>query len=382
MSRQVKIYLKKTKMSHQETEERIKRVLSRMEELQKSQKRSFDELSEHQSKIFQDILEKLALHFSSEETIKKFCEWSPDEVPRALETWQKTKSETLKYISERTQQFVQDWEDEKQEFARAQVSLIQYCYEKYDVMEDEIREVEEEAFVLDKEAGTDLPQQEDEENVKPTKLRGKLQKGAAPVWLRQGLASVVVGSPLSMLGSKLKKKLHYKTKLERYIEDPCAYMSKRSRKCLKVIATQDRLLSFINEQLEDAVFFLRQIKKKIPKLREGDEQMYQQLLQDKRSNAEIQKIYEPLNMQLESLKRDLTVYNLREIRMSDFTSEELKFEGGNFDSILGRGSFSTVFRGVLYRKGTPEIKVAIKMYGDPLTANNVWHFVDEERALR
>lgn len=353
-----------------------------MEELQKSQKRSFDELSEHQSKIFQDILEKLALHFSSEETIKKFCEWSPDEVPRALETWQKTKSETLKYISERTQQFVQDWEDEEHEFATAQVSLIQYCYEKYDVMEDEIRKVEEEAFVLDKEAGTDLPQQEDQENVKPTKLRGKLQKGAAPVWLRQGLASVVVGSPLSMLGSKLKKKLHYKTKLERYIEDPCAYMSKRSRKCLKVIATQDRLLSFINEQLEDAVFFLRQIKKKIPKLREGDEQMYQQLLQDKRSNAEIQKIYEPLNMQLESLKRDLTVYNLREIRMSDFTSEELKFEGGNFDSILGRGSFSTVFRGVLYRKGTPEIKVAIKMYGDPLTANNVWHFVDEERALR
>ena len=41
-----------------------------------------------------------------------------------------------------------------------------------------------------------------------------------------------------------------------------------------------------------------------------------------------------------------------------------------------------MFRGVLHRKGSLEIMVAIKMYSDLLTSNNVWHFVDEERALR
>ena len=76
MSRQVRIRLKSAKMSHQETEEKIKRLLSRMEELQNSQKRIFDELSEHQSKIFEDILEKLVLHFKSEGTISSFCDWT------------------------------------------------------------------------------------------------------------------------------------------------------------------------------------------------------------------------------------------------------------------------------------------------------------------
>ena len=379
MSRQVRIKLKSAKMSHQKTEEKIKRLLSRMEELQNSQKRIFDELSEHQSKIFEDILKKLALHFNSEGTFSRFCNWSKDEVPKPLGTWQDTKNEVLKYISERTHQFVQRWENEENEFDRARVSLIQHCCKKYDIMEEEMREVAEDFFFVDEAVG-DLPQDEGEENLKRSKVRGRLKTITAPPWLRQGLAPVVVGSPLSMLRTKLKKKLHHKTKLERFRDDPCAYMSKRSRKCLKVISTQDRLLPFINEQLEDAVLYLGQIKKKIPKLREGDELIYQQLLEDKRGNTEIRRIYEPLNDELESLRRGLTVYSLREIRQSDFAREELECDFGN--PVIGRGSFSIVFKGVLRRKESPEIIVAIKKYIDPLTSKNVWHFVDEECALR
>ena len=108
-----------------------------------SQKRKFDELSEHQSKIFEDILEKLALHFNSEETISSFCKWSKDEVPKPLGTWQDTKNEVLNYISEKTHQFVQRWENEENEFDKARVSLIQHCCKKYDIMEEEMREVAE-----------------------------------------------------------------------------------------------------------------------------------------------------------------------------------------------------------------------------------------------
>ena len=143
MSRQVCIKLKSARMSHQETEEKIKRLLSRMEELQNSQKRIFDELSEHQSKIFEDILEKLALHFNSEGTTSSFCDWSEEEVPKPLGTWRETKNEVLKYVSERTLQFIQRWENEENEFDRARVSLIQHCCKKYDIMEEEMCEVAE-----------------------------------------------------------------------------------------------------------------------------------------------------------------------------------------------------------------------------------------------
>ncbi len=375
VSRQIRIVLKSAKMSHQQTEKNIKRVMKRMEELQISQQSRFDELSKHQSQKFQEILEKLIGHFKSEETIKKFCEWSINKVPAALGTWKETKSEALKYVSERTHQFVQQWEDDKHEFAKAQKELIQYCCERYDVMQEEIHDVEDEAFLEDSPA--DVSQDEEETSRKP-------RKTAAPIWLRQGLASVVVGSPRvvgSWFVSKYKKVAHYKTKLQSYTDDPCAYMSRRSRKCLKVIATQDRLLPFINEQLEDAVQFRNQIKEKILKLMEGDEQLYQQLLEDKRNKAEIHEIYEPLNQQMEWLKRHLTVYNLREVRKSDFTEEELKCDE-NWGSIIGHGSFSTVHKGVLSREGEADVKVALKRYRDPITANNVWHFVDEEQALR
>lgn len=88
-------------MSHQETEEKIKKVMSGMQELKSSQGHKFDELSQHQSEIFLAIIKRLDAHFKSEGTIKKFCEWSIDEAPAALATWQETKSQALEYVSER-----------------------------------------------------------------------------------------------------------------------------------------------------------------------------------------------------------------------------------------------------------------------------------------
>ena len=315
-----------------------------MEELQISQQRKFDDLSAFQPGILQKIIEKLALYFKSKDTAKQFCKWSRSEAPQAEATWQETKSEVLNCISQRTHQFVQDWEDEEHQFEEAQVSLIKYFSEKYLVMEEEIRQMED----FD-DAEQEVPKHEE---VTPTKSR-----------------------------AKIKKKLHYKSKLERYVDDPCDYMSRRSRKFLKLIATQDRLLPFITKQLEDEVQFLRKIKDKIPKLLESDEELYRKLLEDDRSNTLVQEMYQPLERQVESLTRELTLYNLTEMRKSDFADDELKWDG-KFDTVIGSGSFSTVYRGTLTHEGEPEIKVALKVYRDSLTTRNVWHFADEERALR
>ena len=168
--------------------------MSRMEELKSSQERRFSELSQHQSQKIEEIIAKLAAHFKSEEIIKKFCDWSEDKVPAASASWQETKSEVLKYISERTQQFVQQWEDDQHGFARAQVSLIQYCIEKYDVMAEEIHKVEEQGFLDENEADASQDEEVTQSNSR---------KSTAPTWLRQGLASVVVSSPrvFSSLGA-------------------------------------------------------------------------------------------------------------------------------------------------------------------------------------
>lgn len=357
-------------------------IKKRMEELQSSHSQTLDELKAYQSAIIWEIVGKLAFYFKSEDTSKRFCEWSPEEVPKPKATWEETENEVLRCISERSQKFVQDWEDEEQEFATAQEKMIKHFCEKYSLMEEEVRMVEDEVlFLNEKSKGVHL------EQFTTTRSQKGIQKlppvTTFPVWLKQGLASVVIESPLSIgtLLSKIKEKLNYQTKLQMYEKDPCAYMSRRSQECLKVISTQDRVLCFIETQLEDSIQLLRQMREKIPKLIEGDQQLYQQLLEDTRSKAEIQNFYEPLNNMLESLKQDVTVYTVKEIRRSDFTSKELTWTEQE-TSIVGRGSFSNVYSGVLSRKGEPTVKVALKAYREPLTRDNVWHFIDEEQALR
>ena len=372
VSRQVKIFLKTTKMSHQETKEKLSKAKTRIQDLKESQQRKFDELSKYQSEILEDIIAKLSKYFKSEETVKQFGEWSPDEAPEVKETWLLTKDEVLKCISKRAQQFVQNWEDETHEFASAQVSLAEFCCKNYVFMEEAIHQVEENVFL-----------DADEDATHSREKARKVSKDSAPIWLRQGLAPVIVGSPLKTLGllKTVKKKLHYKGKRERYQEDPSAYMSKRSKKCLAMIGTQDRLLPLINEQLKDAVQCLKQLKDKMPKLLECNDKFYQKLLDDDRSKSEVRETYEPLSLETEFLRRELTVFSLREMRKSDFTRDELKWDEHR-QSIIGRGSFSTVYKGILAQSGKPEVKVAIKQYLHPLRASNVWHFVNEERALR
>ena len=105
------------------------------------------------------------------------------------------------------------------------------------------------------------------------------------------------------------------------------------------------------------------------------------LLDDDRSKAEIDEIYKPLARQAKLLRGELTVFSLREMRKSDFTRDELKWDEHR-QSIIGRGTLSTVYKGILSQSGKPEVKVAIKEYIHPLSASNVLHFVDEEKALR
>jgi len=359
----------------------MKRVLDRMEELESSQDRIFDELSERQLGVIKEIIAKLVSYFKSPETSKRFCEWSVAQVPGAGETWEETKSKVLKCISERAQKFVQEWEDQENDFAKGQAALLKYCTEKYDIMEEEIHKVEEVALCeeTEQDSPTCEPSRPPRSRKKPSKTSLDV---STSVWFRQGLASVVVGVPFfGAFKQKFKQSIQYNRKLQSYNKDPSVYMKKRSEKCLKIIANDDRLLPFITGQLDDAVQFLSEIKTKIPRLRENDKKLYRQLLTDSRSKLEIQGAYEPLRSRLEDLERDIMVFNIKEIRKSDFARGELQW-GEDEKSVIGRGNFSTVYCGVLSRRGKPEIKVALKVYSNPLERRNVWHFIHEERALR
>ena len=365
-----------------EKDGKMTEIKKRMEELQRLQNETIEELGENQKQLIWEITGKLAFHFKATGTSTRFCTWSPTEVPVPEATWEETEDKILRSISKRSHQFVQEWEDDEHEFAKAQDKIIKDLCENYNIMEEEIRKVEDEVLFVN---GTAEVFQQKKRTSGLRNIQERFQNvpivKKTPVWLRQGLAAVVIRSPLSKLVSKLRERLDSPRKLKKYQTDQCAYMSERCKASLKVLSDQIHLLPFITEQLEDSVRVLNQIKEKIPKLIEGDKQLYQQLLSDTRSKADIQNFYEPISKKLESLKEKVFVYAMTEIRRSDFSEGDLKWTEDS-RSIVGNGTFSTVYAGELSRKEEKEIKVALKVYTDLLSEENVFQFWNEDMTMR
>ena len=360
----------------------MKEIKERMEKLQRSQNETIEKLGENQKQLILEITGKLAFHFKATGTSTRFCKWSPTEVPVPEATWEETEDKILSSISKRSHQFVQEWEDDEHEFAKAQDKIIKDLCEKYNIMEEEIRKVEDEVLFVN---GTAEVFQQKKRTSGLRNIQERFQNvpivKKTPVWLRQGLASVVIRSSLSKRVSKFKERLDFPSKLKKYQTDQCAYMSERCKASLKVLSDRTHLLPFITEQLEDSVQILSQIKEKIPKLIEGDEKLYQQLLSDTRSKADIQKFYEPIGEKLESLRGEVIVYALKETRRSDFSNGDLKWTEDD-RSIVGRGSLSTVYSGVLSRKEEKEVKVALRVHTDLLSKENVGQFRNEDMTMR
>ena len=75
------------------------------------------------------------------------------------------------------------------------------------------------------------------------------------------------------------------------------------------------------------------------------------------------------------------MYAMTEIRRSDFSEGDLKWTEDS-RSIVGNGTFSTVYAGELSRKEEKEIKVALKVYTDLLSEENVFQFWNEDMTMR
>ena len=365
-----------------EKDKKMTEIKKRMEELQRSQSETIEELGKYQTQLIWEITGKLAFHFKATGTSTRFCKWSPSEVPVPEATWEATEDKILRSISKRSHQFVQEWEDDEHEFAKAQDKIIKDLGEKYNIMEEEIRKVEDEVLFVNGTA--EVFQQEKRttglQNI-PERFQNVPTANETPAWFRQGLASVVIRSTLSNIVTRFMERLDFPRKLKKYQTDRCAYMSERCKASLKVLSHQEHLLPFIKEQLKDSVRVLNQIKEKIPKLIEGDKQLYEQLLSDTRSKADIQNFFEPIRKKLESLKGQVSVYDMTEIRKSDFFEGDLKWTE-DYRSIVGRGTLSTVYVGELSRKGEKEVKVALKVYTDLLSKENVGQFLNEDMTMR
>lgn len=152
------------------------------------------------------------------------------------------------------------------------------------------------------------------------------------------------------------------------------------KRFIETILESDKLEQHINLFLERFESSIQNIEKRIPEILEMDKQLFNNLTSDlstSRQNMEEifpQNIAECLHMQGE-----LDMVFTEKLKMEQSDLRTITWQGSD---IIGSGSFADVFLSELRNANDQFIKVAVKVYKNPLSVKNVSDILLEERTLR
>lgn len=177
-------------------------------------------------------------------------------------------------------------------------------------------------------------------------------------------------------------KLKERKKVKYYEGDKCAFLRKVSKKYLEDSKEEKGLELFVNEQMKEAKFFLKQIEARLPELIEEGKMLRNQYVTAIRSEKDISDRYQPVIDEGSHLRGRLAEYGFKEVRATDISTDNLNWKEDT-SSRLGCGAFGVVYKGNMRRNEDVYTVVALKMYNDVLhVKNNASLFMSEVQSLR
>ena len=154
--------------------------------------------------------------------------------------------------------------------------------------------------------------------------------------------------------------------------------SRMKESFLQCVINGDAAKSMVNEMLKKHLKRLEQIGNQVPQMIQANKKLCEELRNNKQSHQEIIELYEPIKNSAFAIRGHLTEFGLREA--CAHCNEELQWKDDPF-SILGRGTFASVYKGKMRRRGC-EQKVAVKVCRKPLDVENASLIVEEMTLLR
>ena len=360
---------------HDEFAEKMATVLYRLFVIEEQQTQVMEELHNYLKARVNGAVQKLSEYLTSDDVRARFTSWTLDEVPKAESSWEVTKSNITKALNRRLREFIEHWEEDKQVFSDARESLLQHFQQRYNFVEGQLRNLQG-AVTSD-----DLEVPESHSSSYPSfSTTEKVFLGVtSPIWVPLTLVALVIGVPVVGIIA-IKKKLEDKSRIKKYEKDKCAFMAETSAEFLDVASNEKVLKLFVKDQLQEAKLCLKQIEARIPELIQADKMLFEQLLDETRSQAEIQKLYKPIMEEASGIRGHLSLFGLRVIRSVDIKSDELDWKE-DMSPRLGCGAFATVYQGKIRRHGVEEI-VALKVCSEVLDSNNASLILAEVELLR
>ena len=342
---------------------KITQILLRLAFIEKQSSKVMKDLNEYLENRVDDAMRQLSQYLSSDEVKARFTSWSLDEVPKVESSWKVTADQIQKVLSSRLRDIIEQWEEDNQVFANARKSLVQHFQQRYNIVEEQLRNLQG-AVTGD---NVDAPQ----DDVFDTSftLGEKVIIGVtSPIWFPLGLVALVIGTPVVGIIA-VKDKMEERRKLKLYQADRCVYMTKKSASYLDEASEQVVLQIYVKNQLDEAELCLKQIEARIPELIQADRMLCDQLVDETRSKSEITDLYQPILDEGSRLRGQLAVFGIREVRVAYIGNDELDWKE-DMSSCLGNGAFGAVYEGMMKRHGGDRVPVALKVRNDILSPTN------------
>ena len=359
--------------------QKIRRVLFRLDSIEKEQRKVMADLREYLPKRADDVFEQLFEYVTSEEIKERFTKWTLDEVPKTESTFEETNRQISNALLGRLREIVEQWEEDNQVFANARESLVQMFQQRCSFAEGQLLNLQN-TVTADCVVGVSEndPGLERGWTLVPT-------IGASVVAvLGATLVGFAFGSvPLGFVfgsGLALKVLLHPCKMNEFYEVKKDVLMTRISADFLVSDEGKVILKSFVQKQFKDAALCLKQIEARIPELIQADKMLYEQLIDEKRTQEEIQDLYWPIMNEGSLLRGQLAEFGIKEVCATDISSEELDWKEDK-PSRLGCGAFGTVYQGIMRKNGDVKT-VALKVCRTALDASCACQLMEEVELSR
>ncbi len=359
---------------HDKVARKMALILLRLVLIEKQQTKVMEELHKYLKDRVDGAVQRLSEYLKSDDVRTRFTTWTLDEVPKAESSWEVTKSNIAKVLESRLREIIEHWEEDNQVFSDSRKSLLQHFQQQYNFVEGQLRNLQG-AVTND-----DLDVPESSRSDESLSTTEKVIIGVtSPIWVPLTLVALVVGAPVVGIMA-IKNKLEDKSRVKKYEKDKCAFMAETSADFLDDATNEKVLKFFVKDQLKEAKLCLKQIEARIPELIQADKMLCKQLGDETRSQAEVQKLYEPIMDEASNIRGHLAVFGLKEIRSGDISSDELDWKE-DLSPRLGCGAFATVYQGKMRRHGVEQI-VALKVCSEILDAKNASLIMAEVDLLR
>ncbi|XP_078379645.1 uncharacterized protein LOC144662657 [Oculina patagonica] len=375
MAYHVKAFITNSHKDRSKVIEKITLITKRLAKLDKEQSSVGKELQQHLENKTNNAVSTLSMYLKSSDVVEQFTSWTSDDVPNSDDSWEVTTNCIQKALMKRLQDVIAAWEEKHHVFADARTSLIQYFQERFNFVEGQLRNVKTSVLAEDASSRASVPLAAEDFSVAERVIIG----ATSPIWVPLGLIVLIVSVPV--VGAMLiKEKFEDWSKTRGYEKDKCGFMAKASKEYLTEAADEQNLRSYVVEQLKESQVCLKQVVARIPELIEAEKMLCQQLRDEKRSKKDIEDLYIPLYERSLELRERIALFGIKEVRTMNIRCSDLEWMNDG-SSLLGTGSFASVYRGKLKHQGK-EQKVALKVWKEELKDSNASVFLAETETLR